>query len=541
LNVLPPIHVVEADGGAVVLAEALKSADAPEAVLAPPDPDDALAETLVVCRKLHQVMMTLHDAGCVWLNFDPFAIESHKDRIRATNMDWRLFRVGECPSRLAKVSPHYSPPEVCCFRDDDVGPATDVFHLAMFAYLRLARLWPSGFAGKGLEAFRFEIPPLRIFRPDIPVGVWSTLHRGLSINPAKRHPRTADLLGELEQISRRMSSSSALEPSKIPMGQTNERRRIRFWPWRKHSPTPSSIIQLPSADVVEVGQQTIAGRAKSQIGAVNQDAVAVSWEHVAERKVLTVIVADGVTHAKIGTGDQASQLACDVVRKAILPELESVGKGEQVNWNKILKKACIAAGRAIVSASQAIAANAQNCESLQDNDLMSSTAIVAILDGRELHLANVGDSRAYLVTNGIAEQLTVDGDVATTRLQQGTPPEEVQDLGTAGKALRYCLGAARKEEDGRFVCEDDRASPQISRWDLNQGDTVVLCSDGLVEEGVFLEPEDLVRLTEQNTEQSAQQLAERLVAEADARQRLPSESEPGGFGDNISCVVLRGR
>ena len=170
---------------------------------------------------------------------------------------------------------------------------------------------------------------------------------------------------------------------------------------------------------------------------------------------------------------------------------------------------------------------------------MSTTALIGILDGDELHLANVGDSRAYLVANGLAEQLTVDGDVASSQLALGTPPEQVQELGAAGKALRFCLGACRETESGELVVDVQRARPQISRWQLKPGDTMVLCSDGLVEERVFLEPEDLATIIEAGRDLTSQQLAEHLVAAADAKQRVPSPTEPNGYGDNITAIVLR--
>jgi hypothetical protein len=46
-------------------------------------------------------------------------------------------------------------------------------------------------------------------------------------------------------------------------------------------------------------------------------------------------------------------------------------------------------------------------------------------------------------------------------------------------------------------------------------------------------------MIEQHPELSAQELAERLVGEADARQRVPDEACPEGVGDNITCVVIK--
>ena len=72
------------------------------------------------------------------------------------------------------------------------------------------------------------------------------------------------------------------------------------------------------------------------------------------------------------------------------------------------------------------------------------------------------------------------------------------------------------------------------------GDTViVICTDGLVEEGFFLEPATVHAIVQQNKHRSAADLAFMLVDAADALQRVPSIIEPDGFGDNISCVVIK--
>jgi serine/threonine protein phosphatase PrpC len=178
-----------------------------------------------------------------------------------------------------------------------------------------------------------------------------------------------------------------------------------------------------------------------------------------------------------------------------------------------------------------------------DNDIMSTTAVIGVWDGELLHLANSGDSRAYLVADGIAEQLTVDGDVGTSLLAAGMPPDEVQELGVTAKALRHCLGACTIGVEGIFqgklLSHPTRCMPTYSRWSLNPGDTVVYCTDGLIDEGVFLEPAEVAEIISTQTSLTAQQLAERLVSQADQKQRLPSSREPSGFGDNIACVVLR--
>ena len=581
LPVLPPVHVIELGGGAILAAECWnnRSPDAPSAGPSNPNSDsptpthsvskddgasecdvrigvestsssltlrvgmgengpvsELLAETLRVGRWLNTVMTSLHASGHVWLEFDPQAIEVREPLVRVANLDWRLFPIGRCPSHLARISPQYSPPEVCRFHDDWIGPRTDVYHLALFVYYRLAGLGPGGFAGRGLEAFGFEVPPLRVFRPDVPVGLWPVLRRALSINVTQRQSSTRELLEELERAvtstpTRRVSKDVASPPERTSLLT------------RRVGAEESLLTQRVGMDPllgprpqIDLGWLTSTGRAKSALGAVNQDQVVVVSEAVRNRKVQLLIVADGVTHARVGAGERASDLACEVLLASIRSQLAALPENEEPAWPTALDTACVAASEAIVREALSLP---NRPVPTRDNDLMSTTALIGILDGDELHLANVGDSRAYLVANGLAEQLTVDGDVASSQLALGTPPEQVQELGAAGKALRFCLGACRETESGELVVDVQRARPQISRWQLKPGDTMVLCSDGLVEERVFLEPEDLATIIEAGRDLTSQQLAEQLVAAADAKQRLPSPTEPNGYGDNITAIVLR--
>jgi serine/threonine protein phosphatase PrpC len=119
------------------------------------------------------------------------------------------------------------------------------------------------------------------------------------------------------------------------------------------------------------------------------------------------------------------------------------------------------------------------------------------------------------------------------------PPEDVREIGTMGRALRDCVGGCVRGPDGRLAIQERYCTPALSTWSLLPGDVIVLCTDGLVDEGVFLEPGELAELLRQNQHLSAQDLAVLLADTADARQRLPSDLEPEGFGDNVSCVVIK--
>src|SRR5262249_61210049 len=75
----------------------------------------------------------------------------------------------------------------------------------------------------------------------------------------------------------------------------------------------------------------------------------------------------------------------------------------------------------------------------EGRDLMGTTLTAGWLQGNRLSLANLGDSRAYLIDDDMVEQLTVDGDLGSELLATGTPPEEVRELGGLGRALRVCV------------------------------------------------------------------------------------------------------
>src|SRR5262249_28619252 len=179
---------------------------------------------------------------------------------------------------------------------------------------------------------------------------------------------------------------------------------------------------------------------------------------------------------------------------------------------------------------------------------MTSTALIGYAHGDVLSLACLGDSRAYLLTASDAEQITVDGDVRCVHLAHGLPPEQIQDLGAEALALYSCLGVGQLTADGSLVRCPYRTRPQVTHWRMRHLDLVVLATDGLVEEGVFLDPGDLssiVRLMgvgePDQPPVSTNDLAWAFVAAACGRHRDASPWEPAGSGDDVTCVVLRAR
>ena len=469
---------------------------------------DWLAELQRLSAQVHSLahaLHTLHHESLVWLNFDPNALEDagpfspplgdptarELRLLQITNLDVDLFPVGAMPERV-RVHPHYAAPEVVQFRAADIGPRTDVFHLAMFAYYWLAGQLPDGLPGDGLERSDFAIPFLRVFAPQMPEGIIPALKRGLALNPKDRYATPHAFAHALNE------SIAAVE-----------RRRA----FRGHV-------------TCEIGGHTRTGRAKMELQRGNEDALLIKQD---DRGALA-LVADGVSTCDIGSGGLASVMTTIVVENAF---------ADGCTHDRFQETITSAAHRG----SQGLLewAIAHNCRADLEagKDLMGTTLTVAWVQSRELSLANLGDSRAYLITSERVEQLTVDGDLASDLLARGAAPEEIRELGMMSRALRECVGGCVKTEQGTVSILVEACTPRVSRWSLLPGDVVVLCTDGLVEEGFFLEPEDLARLVWQHRDRSPEQLAVLLVEAADAMQRVPTILEPDGFGDNISCVVIK--
>jgi serine/threonine protein phosphatase PrpC len=141
---------------------------------------------------------------------------------------------------------------------------------------------------------------------------------------------------------------------------------------------------------------------------------------------------------------------------------------------------------------------------------MGTTLVALLCSGSSAVLANVGDSRAYLLRNGDPDSGTtaqITEDHTYDRLLA-----DATDVPNLGERLSRWL-------DGR----DDGRSPDLTTWDLRPGDRFMLCSDGL---SSFVSP-DLIDTTLRSSTDPAE-AADRLVALA---------IDHGGR-DNVTVVVI---
>jgi PPM family protein phosphatase len=119
---------------------------------------------------------------------------------------------------------------------------------------------------------------------------------------------------------------------------------------------------------------------------------------------------------------------------------------------------------AVVGAHQAILAEARANPAERG---MGTTCTAAVLLDRRLVLAQVGDSRAYLLRDGTLRPLTRDQTLAAQLEACGALDEEEARTSPLRNTLLQALGARSPVE------------PAIAELDLTAGDRILICSDGL--------------------------------------------------------------
>jgi PPM family protein phosphatase len=159
-------------------------------------------------------------------------------------------------------------------------------------------------------------------------------------------------------------------------------------------------------------------------------------------------------------------------------------------------------------ANSAIRARARSDTALEG---MGTTCTVLFLDGRQALIAHVGDSRAYLFRDGELEQLTEDHTLVGRMVREGRLRPEEADRHPQGNIITRALGV------------DDHLEVDTDIIDLETGDRLLLCSDGLT---AMVDSRALGEVM--GAETDPQKAADRLVALA---------NEAGGE-DNITVLVL---
>lgn len=211
------------------------------------------------------------------------------------------------------------------------------------------------------------------------------------------------------------------------------------------------------------------------------------------------VVADGMGGAVAGA--RASQLATDVISRVMLSRWGVDRKTTPSQFAGRLREAVLEANARIF------------LDAVEEPERrgMGTTVTAAGILQSFIYTAQVGDSRAYLVRNGDAVQITRDQSMTQELVESGALTPEEAEVSEHRNVILQALGTKPEVE------------VEITYQEVRRGDRLVLCSDGL--SGVVRDDEVAGRI---DGEEDLLQACEDLVAVANAR----------GGPDNITVIAL---
>lgn len=233
--------------------------------------------------------------------------------------------------------------------------------------------------------------------------------------------------------------------------------------------------------------------------------------YLVDKRLGLYVVCDGMGgHA---AGEVASALAVRTFHEEVKKEVDMLvdyvaekAGAERVSKREISNMLEFAVGRA----SAKVYAEAMRDEKKRG---MGTTLVAVVIAGQTAFVTYVGDSRLYLLRDGLLEQVTEDHNVFNELIKRKKMPRE--------KAAQV----AQRNAITRAVGVYEHAEPDSVVLDLVAGDRLLLCSDGLY----------------QYFEDTLEDLSDRMGADdLDVAVRgLIDRSNEAGGSDNITGVLLR--
>lgn len=224
--------------------------------------------------------------------------------------------------------------------------------------------------------------------------------------------------------------------------------------------------------------------------AVNQDYIYASVEGIGCLPNLFV-VADGMGGHK--AGDTASRYTVETIKKLI-------AESEETDALSVISEA-------VKSVNTLLIKKAGESEDYQG---MGTTLVIASIFGNVLRVANVGDSRLYVIDDEIT-QITRDHSL-------------VEEMVLAGQLSRSeARTHAKKNVITRAIGGEEEVEPEMFSVDLKENSKILMCSDGLTN---MLEDDEIMRIVKNSPD--IEEAAAVLIDRANAN----------GGKDNISVVIV---
>src|SRR5437667_2023605 len=222
--------------------------------------------------------------------------------------------------------------------------------------------------------------------------------------------------------------------------------------------------------------------------------------HVIGERGSLFVVADGMGGA--AAGELASQMATDTIYQ----QMVRVWGAEP---ETTLQRFAFRLKEAVEVANEHIHGYAATHPEVRG--MGTTTTAVGVL-GDHFFLSQVGDSRAYLIRNGAAVQLTKDQSLMQRLVEAGELTEEEAARSERRNIILQALGP------------DAKVKVDLTHQELRRGDVLVLCSDGLSGQ---VKREEIAEIAGNATDLAG--AAERLIGLANER----------GGPDNITVIIAR--
>ena len=224
---------------------------------------------------------------------------------------------------------------------------------------------------------------------------------------------------------------------------------------------------------------------------INQDYVYTSEEPIGQLPNL-FIAADGM--GGHNAGDYASRLAVNAI-------VERAAELREKDPERIL-------GQAVEWANAVVYGKAGSQRELKG---MGTTVVAAVCADGELHVANVGDSRLYIVNGPEITQITRDHSWVEEMVRRG------------GMGKEEARNHPDKNIITRAVGVEDTVQADFFRLKLREGDLILMCTDGLTN---MVEDEEIRMILN-----GARDIVEKA-------QELVRRANENGGQDNISVILI---
>jgi len=218
-----------------------------------------------------------------------------------------------------------------------------------------------------------------------------------------------------------------------------------------------------------------------------------AFESKSSQKFLLVL-ADGMGgHSK---GEVASKIVVNTIAEKIIPAMLS-----QSNYASEINKSIQEANKRVL----------QYTSDHPETEGMGSTVVCAVVDGKNIHLANVGDSRIYVISKEEIRRVTKDHSYVQELVDKGEISEEEARVHPKKNVITKAVGIYSdiKVDTMKLTLDDD--------------ESLLLCCDGQL---IHVEDKEIQEVVVKADE--AQDACKKLVDLANER----------GGEDNISVILL---